>query len=120
LIRFFLSLASVALLLVIGAWAMVDQAWIKSLPSFFFQTLALLLFGTGLLFVYLYRFGQPSLFIQLYLLSMIVKLLAYGAYIFFMIIEDRTEALQNVIWFMLLYFIFTILEVFFLHRKISR
>ncbi len=119
MIRFFLSLSLVAILLVIGAWVMVDQQWIEALPSFFLESLIFLLFGTGVLFVYLYKFDKPDFFIQLYLLSMALKLVAYGAYNFFVIVEDEKGAMLNVSWFMLVYFFFTALEIAFLYPKIT-
>ena len=102
------------------AYGSVGQPWLNELPSYFFQTLILLLFGTGLLYIYLYRFNRQDLFVHIYLLSMVVKLLAYGAYNFFMIIDDEAGAVSNVSWFMLLYLIFTLLEIVFLYNKISR
>jgi hypothetical protein len=51
---------------------------------------------------------------------MVVKLLAYGAYNFVMIIDDRGGATENVVWFSVLYFIFTAVEIGFLYRRISR
>jgi hypothetical protein len=50
---------------------------------------------------------------------MVVKLLAYGAYNVAVIIMDRAGAPSNVVFFLVLYFIFTALEVAFLYRKIS-
>ncbi len=119
MIRFFLTLAAAALLLVAAAYGSLGQSWLKTLPSYFFQTLILLLFGTGMLYIYLYRFNRQDLFVHIYLLSMVVKLLAYGAYNFFMIMDDEAGAVANVAWFMLLYLIFTLLEIVFLYRKIS-
>jgi hypothetical protein len=120
LIRFFFTLLIAALLLSTVAWVSADSHWITALPSFFFQTTIFLLFGTGLLYIYLYRFNKPDFFIQLYLLTMALKLLAYGAYNFFMIMEDREGAVNNVVWFMTLYFIFTALEIAFLYQRISK
>ncbi|HEX6225651.1 MAG TPA: hypothetical protein VFZ52_14640 [Chryseolinea sp.] len=120
MIRFFLVLLIVSLVMIAAVWLMADGGWIPEIPSFFFQTAGFLLFGTGLLYIYLYKFDKPDFFIQLYLLTMAVKLLAYGAYNFFMIMEDRTGAVYNVTWFMALYFIFTALEIGFLYQKISR
>ena len=119
MIRFFLTLGTVTLILLLAAHGMVNQQWINSLPSFFYQTLIFLVFGTSLLFVYLYKFDKQGPFVQLYLLTMAVKLLAYGAYNFFMIMEDKIGARQNVVWFMALYFVFTALEIGFLYRKIA-
>ena len=119
MIRFFITLVVVTTVLVSITWILVNKQWI-TIPSFFFQTIIFLLFGTGVLFVYLYRFDKPDFFIQLYLLTIAVKLLAYGAYNFFMIMEDGKGAVHNVVWFMLVYFIFTALEIVFLYKKISR
>jgi hypothetical protein len=99
---------------------MVDHQWIEGLPSFFYQTLLFLIFGTGLIYAYLYRSGKPGFFVQLYLLTMLVKFLAYGAYIFIVILEDQAGAVRNVVWFLVLYLSFTALEVGFLYGKISR
>jgi hypothetical protein len=120
LIRFFLTLLVVAFVLIALVWVSADSHWINALPSFFFQTAILLLFGTALLYVYLFKFNKPDFFIQLYLLTMAIKLLAYGAYNFFMITEDKVGAVYNVVWFMMLYFIFTALEIAFLYKKISK
>ena len=120
MIRFFLTLAGVAIILIIASYALVRQNWIEILPSYFFQTLILLLFGTCLIYIYLYRFNKEGLFVHVYLLTIVVKLLAYGAYIFFIITVDHNGAISNVIWFMLLYFIFTLLEIIFLYQKVSK
>jgi hypothetical protein len=120
LIRFFVVLSCAAVVLLGASWVALDQQWIEALPSFYFQTLILLLFGTGLLYIYLFKFDRPDFFVQLYLLTMTVKLLAYGAYNFFMILEDKANAAANVVWFMLLYFVFTALEIGFLYQKISK
>jgi hypothetical protein len=120
LIRFFFALGLAALLLVAAAYIMIDQHFMEVLPSYFHQTLILLLFGTGLLYIYLYRFDRQDFFVHIYLLTMAVKLLAYGAYNFFVIMDDGDGAAANVVWFMLLYTIFTLLEIVFLYRKISK
>ncbi|HKZ36295.1 MAG TPA: hypothetical protein VJ184_01500 [Chryseolinea sp.] len=117
MIRFFLSLLALGVTLVALTWLFLDQQWIKGLPSFFFETLIFLLVSTSILYIYLYKFDKPDFFIQLYLLTMAVKFLAYGAYNFVMILEDKIGAVQNVIWFMLLYLTFTALEILFLFRK---
>ena len=118
--RFFLTLIVATVILLTVAYSSLGQPWLVVCPSFFFLTLILLLFGTGLIFVYLYRFDRQDLFVHIYLLSMVVKLLAYGAYNFFMVMEDEAGAVANVAWFMIVYLIFTVLEIVFLYRKISR
>lgn len=90
-----------------------------TLPSFCWPSLILLTLATALIFRYLYRTG-PALFIQLYLLTMVIKLLAYAAYILAMILLHREGAVANVVFFLVTYFIFTFLEVVFLYPKINR
>jgi hypothetical protein len=96
----------------------VHQQWFP-LPTFFYQTLILVLFTTVVIFVYLYKANKPDFFVQLYLLTMMIKIMAYGAYVFFMIKEDVNNAFANVVFFLVSYLLFTILEVVFLYKKIS-
>lgn len=98
------------------AWLVAGQRW-DALPSFFFQTLIFLLVSTSILYQYLDKFSKPDFFIQFYLLTIAVKILAYGAYNLVMIMDDRPGAPQNVVWFIMLYFLFTALEILFLYQK---
>jgi hypothetical protein len=91
-----------------------------SKPSFFPQILVFLLFSTSLLFVYLYRAAKPVFFVQLYLLTMALKLLAYLAFNVVIILHDKAGAAVNVMFFLSVYFIFTALEIGFLFHKINR
>lgn len=119
MIRFMVVLLALAVAVAGGTWLLHvngNVAW----PSFFTETLILLIFSTALIFGYLYRSDKPDFFVQLYLLSMVVKLVAYGAYMFVVILDDAPGAVANVVFFMATYFIFTVAEIAFLHRKITR
>jgi hypothetical protein len=50
---------------------------------------------------------------------MVVKLIAYCAYNFLIIIRDRPNAFANVIVFLIAYAVFTGVEIAFLYRKIT-
>lgn len=120
MIRFGIALAISAAVLASMTVFALQQLWIPKLPSFFYQTLIFLLFSTSTIFVYLFKVNKPGFFfIQLYMLTMVVKFIAYGAYNLLMIMEDRAGASLNVVFFMILYFVFTAVEIGFLHRKIS-
>lgn len=93
--------------------------WITGMPTYFFESLAILTIFTLVIYRYLDRVSNPGVFIQLYLLSMVIKLLAYGTYVVVMIIGDHAGANRNVAFFMVMYFVFTALEVAFLYRKIA-
>ena len=119
MIRFFVALILSALAIWGLSWLAYELAWISKLPSFFHQTLIFLTFGTGMMFRYLYRINKPDAFVQFYLLMMVLKILAFGAYAFFIVLKDRAGATYNIVFFMLCYFIFTALEIAFLFQKIK-
>lgn len=98
---------------------MARLAWIDAVPSFCVQSTLTLAIFTIVIYRYLDRLNDAALFIQIYLLSMAVKLIAYGVYVVLMILEDKPGANGNVLFFLLLYVMFTTLEVAFLHRKIA-
>ncbi|MBT1699818.1 hypothetical protein KK083_23220 [Fulvivirgaceae bacterium PWU4] len=116
--RFFIALLLTAAVIAATVLLAASSGYFAK-PSFFLKTLILLTFATGMIYVYLYKANKPEFFLQLYLLTMVVKLLAYCAYNLVMIISDRAAATGNVVFFMVTYFVFTILEVGFLYRKIT-
>ena len=90
-------------------------------PSFFFQTIILLFLGAAGIYYYLVdiKNEKPKYFAQLYLLTLFVKLIAYGAYILFVLLKSPNQAAANAGVFMVTYILFTGLEVGFLYRKIT-
>jgi hypothetical protein len=120
LIRFVSALLLTAATLGGLTWLAFDKGIVDHLPSFFYETLIFLVFATVVIYGYLYRTSKPGMFVQLYLLTMAVKLLAYGAYNLVMILQDQPGAVANVVFFMAIYAAVTILEIGFLYRKISR
>lgn len=119
MIRFAGAVTAVALCSALLVVLSVRFGWIAGAPSYYVQSTAILAIFTLLIYRYLYRLEKPELFIQIYLLSMTVKLIAYGVYVVLMIIDDKAGANKNVLFFLVLYVIFTALEVGFLHRKIA-
>lgn len=96
-----------------------DQGWLPNLPSFLFATTWLVAFVTTVIFLYLSRARNSAFFVQLYMLSIAGKLLAYFAYCIVMIVKDRPGTVMNVLYFLALYFVFTVVEIVFLYRRIS-
>jgi len=117
LIRFFIALFFVGVISMGITYAMVFGGLLDSMPTFTTESLLLLIISIGIIFKYLIKVSQPQIFVNLYLLTMVVKLLAYGAYCFFMIAQDRASATHNVVFFLLNYLAFTALEIVFLYRK---
>lgn len=114
--KFVLTLLATALVIASGFWYVITP-----LPSFFYQSLALLLFGTGGIYFYLVDIKQerPAYFVQIYIATLFVKILAYGAYMFFVVWDDKGGAADNALFFMVTYFIFTAVEIIFLYRKVN-
>jgi len=116
--KFIATLLSIAIFLILLVHFATHLDWVSK-PSFLYQTIIFITFATTVIFVYLFRMAKPDFFVQLYLLTMGVKLLAYTAYAYFMITSDKQGAVTNVAFFLLCYVIFTAVEIAFLHRKIS-
>jgi len=76
-------------------------------------------FITTVIYLYLYRSRNESHFVQLYLLSMVVKLIACLAFIVLIVLEHRQRAVANAMYFVVVYAVFTATEIGFLYRQIS-
>lgn len=105
-------------LLLIGVTYGLSYKGIVEKPSFINETVILLALSTGGIYAYLIK--KPAYFIQLYLLTMVVKLLAFATYTFLIVLYDQKGAGLNVVFFMISYFLFTALEVIFLYRRITK
>jgi hypothetical protein len=120
LIKFFVWLTLTAALLLGLLLSVYEFAWIRQKPSFLYPTLFLLFFGTALIYRYLYKLNNPGFFVQLYLLLMVIKLIVYLAYNVFMVLKDKQGAGTNVVFFLITYFVFTVLEIVFLHHHVNK
>lgn len=117
MIKFLVTITIVAgAILAFGGWV------IDPLPEYFYRTLVFLFVSTVGLYRFLLRTKQqrPDFFIQFYLATMVVKLIAYGAYMFVVVTSQETKAVNDVAFFMIVYFIFTALEIGFLYRQVNR
>jgi len=113
---FLIALLLCAIIIVVGSYFIFPV-----FPSFFFQTIILLFLGAAGIYYYLVdiKNEKPKYFAQLYLLTLFVKLIAYGAYILFVLLKSPDQAAANAGIFMVTYILFTGLEVGFLYRKIT-
>ena len=111
--RFYLTLTLAAF-----AIAGAGHFYFSSPPSYFFQTLTLLYLGTAGIYFYLVdvKASAPRQFVQLYMVTLFAKLIAYGGYVLFMVWHHPAEAAENALVFMIIYLLFTAIEVIFLYR----
>jgi hypothetical protein len=117
LVKFLLTLILAALLiLAIGQWGLETR------PEYFYRTLIFLFVSTAGLFRFLLRTKQqrPDFFVQFYLATMVVKLIAYGAYMFVVVTSQTEKAVADVGYFMVVYFVFTAIEIGFLYRHVNQ
>lgn len=91
------------------------QAW-WPLPAFWMEILLFIFFITLVIGYNLLRLKkkQPDVFVQFYLLSIALKMVAGLAFIFFLVIDSPNEAYGSTALFIISYILFTALEVLFL------
>jgi hypothetical protein len=96
-----------------------QEGWISSVPTFLYPSTALVAIVTTVIYLYLYRLNKPSMFVQFYLLSMVIKIVTALVWCWLMVSQDRENSVVNVVYFLVLYVSFTVLEILLLHRKIG-
>ena len=119
MILFFVLAAVFALAFPPLAQSAAAHGWIPEVPTFLYETTWLVAIVTSILFVYLYRSERGTWFVQLYLLTMVAKIVAYLVYNTIIVLEEPTHATANVLYFLVVYLVFTTLEIALLYRKIS-
>lgn len=112
-----ISLLSAAILGIV-----YQSGWSSVIPSYAMEMVVLLAVTTGVIFFYLLQWSssRPQLFVQFYLLSIAVKIAAYGAFVAVVVINDPPMAVANSILFLVSYVLFTFLEVLFLFSKVNK
>jgi amino acid transporter len=92
-------------------WWTLPQMWIQVLVFLFIVTLII---GFNLIRI---RKNHPQVFVQFYLLSISVKMVAGLAFIFFLVWDNPVNAAPIATLFMFGYILFTGVEVVFLVSK---
>ena len=121
MLRYFIIMLTVLAALLGGVWFGAYQAW-WNLPAMWIQVLvflfvAMLIIGVNLLRI---RKSQPQIFVQFYLLSIALKMLAGLAFIFFLIWDNPVQAAATAALFLIAYILFTVAEVVYLVRTSPR
>ena len=110
------------LLLLAAIIIWVCQIAFSAMPSYLYQTIALLFIGTIGIYFFLVdvKKNRPDYFVPLYIATQFVKILAYGSYMLFVVWDQSAEAVNHVMIFMITYLLFTAVEIIFLYRKVTR
>lgn len=117
MIRFLVASFIVSLALFAGGYFAFE-----TLPRFFYHTPIFLFLSTAGLYKFLLdaKQNKPDYFVPIYLSTLMMKLIAYGGYIFVMVKKQPEMKAENVVFFMSGYVIFTTLETVFLYRFVNR
>jgi len=87
-------------------------------PSFLFLILGVLTAATWPVYFFLQSTKSEDL-VKNYLLTIVLKLLSGGVFIFILLYKDKSGADANAIFFMIAYLLFTGLEVGFLFKGLG-
>jgi hypothetical protein len=118
-LKSFLIWLATAFIIIAGTYVLLDRAvGFRLPPTYFWESLVFVCFTTSVLYYYLIRAGK-NLFVQLYLLTLVIKLIAYAAYNIIVVVYDRPNAAANVAAFMLIYLILTTIELVLLYKKVD-
>jgi amino acid transporter len=113
--RYLIVMLTVLSLLLGAVWFGNAQDW-WTLPHMWIQVLVFLFIVTLIIGFNLIRIrkNQPQVFVQFYLLSISVKMVAGLALIFFLVWDNPAQVASVATLFMVAYILFTGVEVFFL------
>lgn len=120
MLRFILlALLLGASLLGILAWG-INQSW-WTFPSFATETTIFLLVVhvAGYHFVTRQWKQHPTDFVKIYLGLTVLRILFFGIFVFLVIWLDAAGSTSNALYFLVSYFLFTILEVVALYRVVN-
>jgi hypothetical protein len=115
--RFSIATILLTVLLFAALYMAQVQGWINRFPSFAVEILFFLASSTLIIFYILIRRNEPESFTQSYLLSIALKILFYGVFIFILIFMDSPGATLNTAFFIVAYVLYTALEVAFLFKR---
>ena len=89
------------------------KAGVISPPSFLNATLLVMTVSTGLIFLFLERTHpqQPLDFVRNFMLTLVLKIILSGFYVFIFLQLDPASANANVAFFIVNYFLFTAYEI---------
>lgn len=112
----------IVLFLVAAAGVAVALIGLHHVPTFYWETLVLLTVTTGGLYYLLHttRKEKPDLFVPVFLGTLVIKLVATGGFLIFVMLEDPAGAVSNAVSFLIFYVVFTVLEITFLYAGTRR
>lgn len=122
MVRFTIGVTAMAILLWGATQLFALNRWMNGVPSFSVEILLLLSVGTVTVFYFLQKVkaNHPLDFVKNFLLSVVLKILLSGVFIFILMRLDSARASINAVFFLISYLFFTSYEVLVLTKKKNR
>jgi hypothetical protein len=119
MIRFTVGVIAISVLLWAGTEWFAMKGLMDRLPSYLLEILLLLSVSTIVIFYFLQKMKttEPLDFVKNFLLSVVLKIVLSGAFVFILIKLDPVGANTNAIFFMISYLFFTAYEIIVLTKK---
>lgn len=117
--KFFLVATVLGVLTYLAVGWGVDSSWFPQ-PSLLLELLIINVLVTFVIYRWLFKLQNPQLFVNGYLLSIVVKLIFYSGLLLTIRITSPQALLANAVLVLACYIIFTILEVAVLFLKVGR
>jgi hypothetical protein len=119
MIRFILGTIALTILLWAATQWFAIKGLIDGLPSYLLEVLLLLSVSTIVIYYFLQKMKttEPLDFVKNFLLSVVLKILLSGAFVFILIKLDPAGANTNAVFFMISYLFFTAYEIIVLTKK---
>lgn len=117
MVRFSIATGLLTMALFAALYMARAQQWMVQFPSFATEILFFLASSTLIIYYILIKKNEPESFTQSYLLSIALKILFYGVFIFILIFMDSAGASLNTAFFITSYVLYTALEVTFLFKR---
>lgn len=121
MLRFWLASGTLAIFIFAAMYSLESNGVIAAFPTWWLETLLLMVVLTCAVYYYLTRptFAAAHDFSWLYLASIALKVLCGCSYLVVVLVNSQTGALQNAVFFLTSYLLFTGLEVAFLWSRIQ-
>jgi len=116
---FLLTAAATGLVIYLFVWVGANNSWF-SMPLFTVEVIATNVLVTSGLYFWLSRISVPPLFINSYLLSIVMKLIFFSFFLLMIRLISPQNLNANAILILACYFAFTALEVVVLFLKVGR
>ncbi len=120
MIRFAIWIIVATAVLLGAVFLAVQRGMMVIAPSFAPETVLFVALTTIFIYFFLHRQTASPQFTQAYLLSMVLKMIAYAAFVLVIILRDKHAAAENALIFLASYLVCTTLEIAFLFRRINR